>query len=100
MAGKNELSIRRKMNFSQPIVSLTSHFYKKGAIVESIRRLLPLTGLLFILGVSGLVRFSQDVRSVEVVGLSGSGFALGIGFALLVLGLSGRIKPRRDAEGQ
>jgi hypothetical protein len=68
--------------------------------MESVRRLLPLTGLLFVLGVGGLIRFSQDVRSVDVVGLSGGGFALGVGFALLVLGLSGRIKPRRPAEGQ
>jgi hypothetical protein len=68
--------------------------------MESLRRLLPLTGLLFVLGVSSLIRFSQDVRSVDVVGLSGSGFALGVGFALLVLGLTGRIKPRRAAEGQ
>ena len=68
--------------------------------MERLRRLLPLTGLLFILGVSGLFRFSHNVRSVDVVGLSGSGFALGVGFALLVLGLAGRIKPWRAAERQ
>ena len=66
--------------------------------MKSFRRLLPLTGLLFVLGVVGLTRFSEGVRSVDVVGLSGSGFAFGVGFAFLVLGLSGRIKPRQSAE--
>ena len=61
--------------------------------MESSRRFLPLVGLLFIVGIVGLLRFSQDIRSVNVVGLSGSGFAMGVGFVLLVLGFAGKIKP-------
>ena len=64
------------------------------------RRFLPTVAILFIVGTSGLLRFSEEVRSVQVVGLSGSGFALGVGFALLILGLAGRIGPQRSAEGQ
>lgn len=37
-------------------------------------------------------RYSQNVRSVDAVGLSGSGFSLGVAFMLLVLTLSGRLK--------
>lgn len=61
--------------------------------MKSSSRFLPLVGVLFIIGTAGLVRFSQSVRSVDVVGLSGSGFALGVGFVLLILGLTGKIKP-------
>ena len=60
--------------------------------MESSRRFLPLVSVLFIVGMVGLLRFSQNVRSVDVVGLSGSGFALGVGFVLLVLGFAGKIK--------
>jgi hypothetical protein len=59
--------------------------------MESSRRFLPLVSVLFIVGMAGLVRFLQNVRSVDAVGLSGSGFALGVGFVLLVLGLAGKI---------
>ncbi|MBI3449853.1 MAG: hypothetical protein HY049_13175 [Acidobacteria bacterium] len=62
--------------------------------MERTRRVMPQVAILVIIGVSGLVRFSQDVRSVNAVGLSGSGFSLGVGFALLVMGLTGRFGPR------
>ena len=61
-------------------------------LMDRSRRFWPQAGLLLTIGVVGLSRFSQNVRSVDVVGLSGSGFAFGVGFALLVLGLTGRIK--------
>jgi hypothetical protein len=60
--------------------------------MERSRRLLPLAGILFIIGAAGLSRFAPNVRAVDAVGLSGGGFALGVGFALLVLVLAGRIK--------
>lgn len=60
--------------------------------MEHSRRILPIVVLLFIIGAVGLLRFSANVRGVEAVGLSGSGFAFGVGFILLVLGLTGRIK--------
>lgn len=60
--------------------------------MERSKRLFPLVGILFIIGTAGLVRFSQNVRSVDAVGLSGAGFAFGVGFAFLVLGLTARIK--------
>jgi len=49
-------------------------------------------GILFTLGAVSLSRFSHDVRSVAVVGLSGAGFALGVGFAFLVMSMTGRLK--------
>ena len=56
------------------------------------RRLLPVVVLLFTIGAATLSRFSHAVRAVDAVGLSGGGFAIGVGFAFLVLGLAGRIK--------
>lgn len=68
--------------------------------MEQVRRILPVVGVLYIIGVSGLLRFSQDVKSVQVVGLAGSGFALGVGFAFLVLAFSGRLKQRSDVDAR
>jgi hypothetical protein len=56
------------------------------------RRLLPLAVMLFIIGAVALSRYSHGVRSVDAVGLSGGGFAMGVGFALLVFGRAGRLK--------
>jgi hypothetical protein len=66
--------------------------------MEHSRRLLPLAvlplmAILFITGAAGFSRFSPGVRPVAVVGLSGSGFSIGVGFAflvLIVLSLTGR----------
>jgi len=52
-----------------------------------------MVGVLLIVGLAGLVRFAQDVRGVDMVGLTGSGFALGVGVVLLILGFTGKIKP-------
>jgi len=56
------------------------------------RRVFPLAALLFVIGAATLSRFSHDVRGVVAVGLSGGGFAIGVGFALLVLGARGKLK--------
>jgi hypothetical protein len=56
------------------------------------RRLWPQAGLLFVFGALALSKFSHGVRSVDVVGLSGAGGAIGVGFVLLVLSLTGKIK--------
>ena len=53
------------------------------------RRLLPVAFLLFVIGAATLSRFSHEVRSVVAVGLSGGGFAIGVGFALLMFGPAG-----------
>ncbi|HZE89565.1 MAG TPA: hypothetical protein VE404_08460 [Verrucomicrobiae bacterium] len=60
--------------------------------MNRMKRVMPMVGILFIVGVSGLVRFSQDVRTVHAVGLSGSGFSLGVGFAFVVMALTGRFR--------
>jgi hypothetical protein len=60
--------------------------------VERSRRIWPMVGLLFILGAGSLSRYSHNVRSIDVVGLSGAGFAIGVGFAFLVMSLTGRLK--------
>jgi hypothetical protein len=69
------------------------HLLRRVPSMENSRRFLPLVGVLFIVAMVGLLRFSQNVRSVDAVGLSGSGFALGVGFVLLVLGFAGKMKP-------
>lgn len=60
--------------------------------MERSRRIFPLAGLLFVIGGVGLSHFSQHVRGVEAVGLSGAGFAFGVGVTLIILVLRGRIK--------
>lgn len=40
--------------------------------------------LLFIIGVGSLVRFSHNVRAVDVVGLSGGGAAIGVALFSLI----------------
>ena len=47
---------------------------------------MPLATMLFIVGAATLSRFCPGVRGVNAVGLSGGGFAIGVGFALLVFG--------------
>jgi hypothetical protein len=62
-----------------------------------------LFALLVVIGVSGLVHFSQNlfhssenVRIVDVVGLSGGGAARGAAIFGIILALTGRIMPRED----
>ena len=51
---------------------------------------LPLAVLLFIIGIAALSRFSSGIRAVDAVGLSGGGFAMGVGFMIFVFALTGR----------
>ena len=67
--------------------------------------LLPLAAILFIIGVATLSRFASGVRPVVAVGLSGGGFAIGVGFGMLVFVLTGTIGSRsgretRDSESE
>jgi hypothetical protein len=48
------------------------------------RRLWPLAVLLFVVGAGTFSRFASHVRTVDAVGLSGAGFSIGVGFALLM----------------
>ena len=48
-----------------------------------------MAALLFTIGAAALSRFSHGVRAVDVTGLSGAGFAIGVGFALLMFGPAG-----------
>ena len=57
------------------------------------KSLLPLAVVLFVIGAAGLSRYSNNVRGLDVVGLSGAGFAIGVGFVFLVLELSNRTRP-------
>ena len=61
--------------------------------MKKLRQYIPSVAILIIFGVLGLLRFSQGVRGVNAVGLSGSGFALGVAFLLLVLGFTGKLNP-------
>ena len=49
--------------------------------------------LLMIVGIGNLVRFSRDVRAVDVVGLSGGGFAIGLAVFGLIMTLRSRGRP-------
>jgi hypothetical protein len=60
--------------------------------VNNKRHLFPLAALLFMIGVAGLSRFGTHVRTVDAVGLSGSGFTLGIGFSFLVFAAARRVR--------
>ena len=60
--------------------------------MERSRRLYPLAALLFVIGAASLSHFSGNVRSVDAIGLSGAGFSLGVGFILLALTFTGKIK--------
>ena len=48
--------------------------------------------ILFFVGLMTLTRFAQHVRSVDAVGLSASGFALGVGVFGFVIALRARRK--------
>jgi len=52
--------------------------------------------MLFILGTLSLSRYSHGVRGVDVVGLSGAGFVMGVGFAFLVMTMTGKLKPTTE----
>ena len=61
--------------------------------MERPRHLLPLAAfsfLLFIIGAASLASRSHNVRPVDALGLSGSGFTMGVAFMLLVLTFMGR----------
>ena len=47
---------------------------------------------LFTVGAVTLSRFADGVRTVAAVGLSGGGFAIGVGFAFLMFALTGQFK--------
>ena len=51
------------------------------------RRLIPGAVILLMLGTVTMSRFAAGVRSVAVVGLAGSGFALGVGLSFLIYSL-------------
>jgi len=60
--------------------------------MERSKRLVPLALILFMIAAVTVSRFGGRVRTVEAVGLSGSGFAFGVGATLLVLAFTGRVK--------
>jgi len=68
--------------------------------VERTRPNLGVVALLLLIGVSALVRFSQNLfqmcqnaRLVDVVGVSGGGAACGAGIFALVFALTSRTRP-------
>jgi len=53
---------------------------------------LAVLALLFVIGAGSLFRFSQNVRTVDVVGLAGGGAALGAAIFGFIFVLMGRRK--------
>ena len=60
--------------------------------MERARPSLAVMAMLFVLGIGSLVHFSHDIRTVDVVGLSGGGAACGA--ALFGFIFSVRTRPR------
>lgn len=54
---------------------------------------LAVLAMLVIIGVGSIVRFSQDVRGVQVVGLSGGGAACGAALVGFIWAFKTRVKP-------
>ena len=48
-----------------------------------------LVSLMLVLGRVGMSNFSQDLRTVQVVGLLGSGACLGVALVLLIFRITG-----------
>jgi hypothetical protein len=61
-------------------------------IMERPKRNLVIMALLFFIGVMSLFHFSQDVRIVDVVGLSGGGAACGAAMFGIIFALRTRNK--------
>ena len=53
---------------------------------------LPVLAMLVIVGLGAIVRFSQDVRSVQVVGLCGGGAACGAALVGFIWAFKTRVK--------
>ena len=53
---------------------------------------LAVLAMLVLFGVGAIVRFSQDVRSVQVVGISGGGAACGVALVGFIWALKTRAK--------
>ncbi len=73
--------------------------FRKEAIMERSKPNLAVVALLLVIGVSSLFRFSQNlfhfsqnVRIVDVVGLSGGGAALGAAMFAIIFALMARKK--------
>ena len=54
---------------------------------------LAVLAMLVVIGVGAIARFSQDVRNVQVVGLSGGGAACGAALVGVVWAFKTRVKP-------
>ncbi len=55
------------------------------------KKVIPALGfVLFVLGATGLFRFSQDVRTVDVIGLFASGMVCGAALVGIVFALKGK----------
>ena len=55
------------------------------------RPILCLTAFLFFMGVSSVIRCSENVRFHDAIGLTAGGFAVGAAFVLTILTVMGRI---------
>jgi len=76
--------------------SIEDYNNRKGAIMERSKPNLVVLAMLFLVGVGNLFHFSQHVRSVDVVGLSGGGAACGAALFGFITALMARIKARRS----
>lgn len=59
---------------------------------------LALMAFLFLIGVSSVIRHSENARFHDVIGLTAGGFALGAAFILTILTVMGRISPRENSK--
>jgi hypothetical protein len=66
------------------------HAVGKAAIMQRSTPNLAVMAMLFVIGVSTLLRFSQHVRLVDAVGLSGGGAACGAAMFGIIYGVRSR----------
>jgi uncharacterized membrane protein YccC len=65
--------------------------------MDGARRMISPGLVLIILGIITISRFTVGVRHVAVVGLTGGGFAIGMGIAFLIFPLLQRRAARRES---
>lgn len=60
--------------------------------MERFKSNLPVLAMLVVIGLGAIVRFSQDVRLVQVVGLSGGGAACGAALVGFIWAFKTRVR--------
>ena len=75
----------------------TSGVYRKGAIMKRSKTFFVMFSIMLLfIGVRNLFHFSENVRTVAVVGLAGGGAACAAAIFCFIFGVVGRLRPTED----